>query len=97
MNKLIPRLEFLIQSLFRKQEFCPHCGSRNLHSVAKKYQTIEIRHCDDCGLFFTSPMYQSLFISDFYDKLYKAEGSTTDMPTSEQLAELINTVAKKRG
>ncbi|WP_271253137.1 class I SAM-dependent methyltransferase [Pseudanabaena sp. Chao 1811] len=90
MNKLIPRLEFLAQSLFWSQNFCPHCGSQDLQEVAKKYKSIGIEHCNDCGLFFTSPIYKSSFFSDFYDKLYQAEGSTTDMPNAEQLSDLIS-------
>jgi 2-polyprenyl-3-methyl-5-hydroxy-6-metoxy-1,4-benzoquinol methylase len=90
MNKFIRKLEFLIQSLFTNQKFCPHCRSKKTHTVTKKYRIIKIQYCDDCGLFFTSPIYKSLFVYDFYNKAYKAEGSTTDMPTSEKLSELIN-------
>ena len=90
MNKLIPKLEFLVQSLFHNQKSCPHCGSQDLQEVAKKYKIIGIEHCNNCGLFFTSPIYKSSIFSNFYDKLYQAEGSTTDMPNAEQLAYLIS-------
>jgi len=90
MNKLIPRLEFLSQSLFRNQKNCPHCGSQDLQKVAKKYKIIGIECCNNCGLFFTSPIYKSSIFSSFYDKVYQAEGSTTDMPNVEQLGTLIS-------
>jgi hypothetical protein len=90
MNQLIPRLEFLAQALFRNQKSCPHCGSQDLQEVAKKYKTIGIECCNDCGLFFTSPIYKSSIFSSFYDKLYQAEGSTTEMPEAEQLSDLIS-------
>ncbi|MDH6100725.1 class I SAM-dependent methyltransferase [Anabaenopsis sp. FSS-46] len=90
MNKIIPKIEFFMQSLFVQQEFCPHCKSHKLKTVAKKYRVIKIQHCDDCGLFFTSPIYKSWLISDFYNKAYiGGQGLTTDIPTSEKLSELI--------
>ena len=67
MNKLIPKLEFLIQSLFTKQEFCPHCRSKKTHKVAKKYRIIKIQ------LGFSSEFFQrnlpnyGLKILGFYD------------------------------
>jgi hypothetical protein len=90
MKKLIPKLEFLLQSLFRQQRYCPHCGSSKLKLVATKYNLIKVKNCDDCQLFFTSPIYQPLFFSGFYDKLYAAEGSTTSMPSTELLIEWKN-------
>jgi ribosomal protein L37AE/L43A len=90
MKKLIPRLEFLLQSLFRQQDYCPHCGSLKLKTVATKYKLTKVKHCDDCQLFFTSPIYQPLFFSEFYDRLYASQGSTTSMPSPELLLEWKN-------
>ena len=88
MNQLIPRIEFLLQSIFRKQLYCPHCGSHEIQKIAKKYGLIRIEKCTECGLFFTSPIYKPLLFPELYDKLYKAEGSTTEMPTSKNLMSL---------
>jgi SAM-dependent methyltransferase len=90
MKKLISKLEFLLQSLFRQQHHCPHCDSLKLKTIATKYQLIKIKRCDDCQLFFTSPIYQPLLFSDFYNKAYAAEGSTTAMPSSDLLLEYKN-------
>jgi hypothetical protein len=35
MKKLIPKLELLLQSLFRQQHHCPHCGSSKLEMIEK--------------------------------------------------------------
>ena len=90
MNYLIPRLEFAAQSLFRKQSHCPHCHSKNLNSIAKKYVVINIKECNDCHLYFTDPIYKPLFVSNLYEQLYTAEGSTTCPPDSEELNNLID-------
>lgn len=90
MSNLIPRLEFAAQSLFRKQSSCPHCQSKNLDSIAKKYIMIDIKKCNDCNLYFTSPIYKPLFIFDLYEQFYNAEGSTTLTPNKELLKNLIN-------
>lgn len=90
MNQLVPRIEFVLQALFRKQLNCPHCGSKDYNRIARKYISVSIENCNKCNLMFTSPIYKSLIFSELYDKLYKAEGSTTDMPTSEQLSKLTS-------
>ncbi len=90
MNQLVPRIEFVLQALVRKQLDCPHCGSKDYNRIARKYISVSIKNCNKCNLMFTSPIYKSLIFSELYDKLYKAEGSTTDMPTSEQLSKLTS-------
>jgi 2-polyprenyl-3-methyl-5-hydroxy-6-metoxy-1,4-benzoquinol methylase len=85
MSNLLPRLEFLAQSLLKKQEFCPHCNSKNFKSIASKYFSIKIQQCHSCQLCFTSPIYQPLLTSKLYDRLYAAEGSTTQIPSNDEL------------
>jgi len=88
MSNLIPKLEFIAQSLFLKQDKCPHCNSLNLKQIAKKYSVITIKECQDCNLYFTSPIYKPLLISNLYDSFYSAEGSTTIVPNDDELAKL---------
>jgi 2-polyprenyl-3-methyl-5-hydroxy-6-metoxy-1,4-benzoquinol methylase len=47
--------------------------------------------CDNCNLHFTNPVYQTQLTSNLYDKLYRAEGSTTDTPNPDRLCELKKT------
>lgn len=89
LKKLIPKFEFILQSLIGQQGSCPHCHSSRLTTVATKYRLIEIKRCEDCQLFFTSPIYQSWISPEFYDKFYQAEGTTTAMPTPSVLSQLI--------
>lgn len=88
MINLIPRLEFLAQSLFRQQSYCPHCNSQNLTQIARKYVFVRITQCNNCNLYFTDPIYKPLFISNIYNHLYSAEGHTTSLPEPDELASL---------
>lgn len=88
MSQLLPKLEFAVQSLFRGQTVCPHCKIGSTRELAKKYAKVSIRRCDRCSLDFTSPIYQSAIVSDFYDFFYGADGSTTKVPNAEELENL---------
>jgi SAM-dependent methyltransferase len=88
MQNLIPRLDFLAQSLFKKQEFCPHCKSQDIKKVDSKYFAIAIEQCCSCDLYFTSPIYKPTLTSKLYNSLYEAEGSTTKLPNSDELSVL---------
>ncbi len=90
MGNLIPRLEFIAQSFFRKQSYCPHCNSTQLITVAKKYPLIDIKECEKCHIYFTSPIYKPLLVSNLYEHIYSAEGSTTLTPSLDELKSLIN-------
>lgn len=59
---------------------------------ARKYVTIRIRECVTCGLFFTDPVYETMFGSTFYDVLYVEHDLTTDLPPPDQL----DTLKQKR-
>jgi SAM-dependent methyltransferase len=90
MPNLVPRVEFALQALFRRQLTCPFCESRNHSVVARKNVVIRIRHCHDCFLYFTDPIYKSQ-IGELYDALYDAEGSTTTLPDRARLEQLTST------
>ena len=87
MPNLIPRLEFAVQALLRRQHRCPFCQGQNHVVVARKYGVVRIRHCEECFLYFTDPIYQS-YLGDLYDSLYVAEGSTTTLPDRRELQTL---------
>ncbi|MDZ8188203.1 MAG: methyltransferase domain-containing protein [Nostoc sp. ChiSLP02] len=90
MSNILPRLEFLTQSLFRKQEFCPHCKTQHYQTIARKYILVEVKQCCSCKLCFTSPIYQPLLTSSLYDYFYSAEGSITRLPSNDELIALKN-------
>ena len=90
MPNLIPRIEFGVQSLFRRQRSCPFCDSQNHSVVARKNVVVRIRRCRHCFLYFTDPIYQSN-IGELYESLYDAEGSTTTLPDKATLAALRST------
>src|SRR5262249_52814851 len=87
---LVPRLEFVLQSLYRRQQSCPFCASGNHSVVARKRGILRIRHCLVCGLYFTDPIYRSR-LGNLYDRLYRAEGSTTTLPAEPALEALRTT------
>lgn len=84
MPNLLPRIEFGVQALFLRQRTCPFCKSRNHSVVARKNGIVRIRHCQECFLYFTDPMYRSR-IGELYESLYHAEGSTTTLPDTATL------------
>jgi SAM-dependent methyltransferase len=79
VTNIIPRIEFGLQAMFRRQDVCPFCLTRNHSVVARKHAVVRIRRCRGCFLYFTDPIYRS-FIGDLYESLYNAEGSTTAVP-----------------
>lgn len=86
MSNLIPRLEFLVQALVRRNRVCPHCSSPNSRVIARKRATVRVRRCRDCLLCFTDPLYERSVFGPLYQRLYGAEGSTTDLPTPDALS-----------
>lgn len=88
---LLPRLEFLAQALVRRQATCPHCGSTSLRTLGRKYVLVRIRKCEECGLAFTDPIYESR-LGALYDRLYTGAGSTTALPDDDRLEELKRSV-----
>jgi SAM-dependent methyltransferase len=90
MPNLIPRIEFGVQARFRTQRLCPFCEGRNHSVVARKHGVVRIRRCQDCFLYFTDPIYQS-HLGDLYESLYRAEGSTTTLPSTASMDSLRTT------
>ena len=90
MSNLIPRIEFLLQSLFIQQNSCPYCRSKNIHIVVMKYPTVPVKRCQQCLLYFTSPIYKSCISRNFYEGFYSGEGLTTRMPRLQDLVRMKN-------
>lgn len=86
MADLLPRLEFIAQAAVLSETRCPYCGCADLERIARKYWVIRIARCSACYLLFTDPIYRPLLLTDFYDRWYSAEGSTTKVP---QPAEVV--------
>ncbi len=89
MSNLIPRIEFLVQSVVRRRRTCPYCTGRETRVVARKYGCVRVRSCSGCGLFFTDPIYDRSLFGSLYGRLYGAEGSTTERPGPQELVELV--------
>ncbi len=88
MANRIARVEFLVQALFRRQDRCPYCGLGNADLAARKYWVIRVRNCRSCGLYYTDPIYRTVLSADFYNEMYRAEGSTTALPPEAELERL---------
>jgi SAM-dependent methyltransferase len=87
MSNLLPRIEFGLQALVRRQRLCPFCAGREHRVVARKHGVVRIRRCEACCLYFTDPIYKSQ-LADLYESLYEAEGLTTRLPDAHELAAL---------
>ncbi len=89
MTNLLPRLEFLATSLWRRQRHCPHCWSEDLRTIARKHGVVRIVRCGSCRLVFTSPIHRAGAAAGLYERLYRGEGSTTSVPDEATLAGLL--------
>ncbi len=92
MPNLLPRIEFLAQSLFRRELRCPHCRSREFDTLARKLGTVKVQECRKCALCFTDPIYRGGVLPSLYDGWYHGEGSTTRIPSQRHLEKLKRTV-----
>lgn len=90
IKQQVVRAEFLLQAILeaRTQSLCPHCRSDRHARIGRKAVVIEVLRCLSCGLSFTKPVYRSRLSTDFYDRLYSAEGSTTELPDERELRHL---------
>lgn len=91
MPHLLPRLEFFVQGLLRRQRRCPHCGSAEQTIEARKYGVIRIQRCKACGLCYTDPIYRSWLWDAFYDSAYDQGDLTTRLPDPSELDRLVRT------
>lgn len=89
-QQLVVKAEYLLQSVLRYPQSvaCPHCESRRLSLVARKYAVARVVRCRECGLAFARPIYRTWFAGNFYDRFYSAEGSTTALPDDATLGKL---------
>lgn len=88
MTNLLPRLEFLLQAVVRRRSTCPRCGVES-PIATRKNLVVRIRRCEECRFYFTDPIYERSVFGSLYDRLYGAEGSTTAVPESSRLSELM--------
>ena len=94
MTNLLPRIEFLFQAIYKNQNFCPYCRSYESTVLASKYRFIKIKQCSRCYLCYTSPIYQPILSNNLYNRFYAGEGSTTNLPSDDQLIKLLKTSFK---
>lgn len=74
----------------RLEKKCPACGSRS--SVAFSRKAFHTLHrCNSCDLRFRFPYEDEARSTKFYQKAYKQNGLTTDLPSEVELAELVRT------
>lgn len=67
---------------------CVNCGSSDNTVVSRKYLITSLRRCGNCGLQFRAPTDDPVSNLDYYETKYSF-GFTTDMPSDEELAKLI--------
>lgn len=84
MTPLLPRLEYWVQAVFRRQPACRYCGERDTTVIARKYGAIRIRECPICSLCFTDPAYEPM-AGNYYDRLYDTRSLTTRVPPAPEL------------
>lgn len=89
-TNLLPRIEFGLQALIFRQRQCPFCLGLDHSTVAIKHKVVRIRRCAACSLYFTDPIYRSR-LTNIYEWLYTAEGSTTVTPDEAGLHALKTT------
>ena len=73
----------------RKGVICPSCQHTISIIVSRKFLITALRRCQNCQLLFRTPTETAEENTSFYQENY-AEGFTTDCPSDEQLAKLLN-------
>ncbi len=70
---------------------CPSCTCNRVKLVQRKYFVTRLFECQECNLMFRHPKDTMSFNKNFYQDEYKQEGGiTTDLPTENELKELIS-------
>jgi SAM-dependent methyltransferase len=88
----VSRLNYLWRSVVSRfspaRHVCPNCGSAKNSLVSRKYIVTELRRCAGCYLLFRTPTDDPTKNQRYYEHEY-SQGFTTDMPSDEKLATLI--------
>ena len=86
----LPKLEFIVQSYFISQHSCPYCDSSTSILIKNKKGRVTIQRCTSCRIAYTSPLYRSMFSSDFYDKFYQCNDFATTLPGDGELKRILD-------
>ena len=68
---------------------CPACHSSLSRRIDQKW-SYELLSCNDCALLYRYPYESASQMKKFYQKDYKQEGLTTDLPSPTELQKLIH-------
>jgi SAM-dependent methyltransferase len=72
----------------RSDRSCPSCTSLKVDSVRRKFLVTALLECQNCGLRFRVPKDTDTGSRHFYQGDYE-QGFTTDLPSDEQLKEML--------
>lgn len=75
---------------------CPSCGQADSSVVSRKYLVTALRRCKNCQLLFRTPTTSAQESAAFYQDEY-TQGFTTDCPSDELLAKLLENKFKNSG
>lgn len=68
---------------------CPSCSSPHVDMVRRKFLVTALLECRNCGLRFRVPKDTATRSRKFYQREYE-QGFTTDIPSDEQLQDMLN-------
>ena len=72
---------------------CPYCQSIETRAVGKKHLILQLRECRLCGLKYRFPKDDPSYAESYYQRGY-AEPTVTDIPSPDQLPNLLATAFK---
>lgn len=86
------KLSYLKNSLLHRfsSNYCPSCGSENAKIIDSKFLGLtKLLQCDECFLRYRFPTDSIDFNYQFYQSNYVQSGLTTDLPSKEELHQLM--------
>src|ERR1035441_3257241 len=72
----------------RSDRSCPSCANVQVYTVRRKFLVTALLECQNCGLRFRVPKDTDTRSRHFYQEDYE-QGFTTDVPSDEQLKEML--------
>ncbi len=82
----IKAVYFFEAVFFKKNGFCPYCGSASHDLIFKKFAVVDICRCRNCALLWTNPIFK---FPRAYDLLYTENDLVTNIPDNKRLKQLI--------
>ena len=73
----------------RSDRSCPSCANVQVYTVRRKFLVTALLECQNCGLRFRVPKDTDTRSRHFYQEDYE-QGFTTDVPSDEQLKEMLS-------